>query len=945
MARPGQFLLARTNCSNDKESMLVFRSMRRRWWPTRSFLICLFGFFLGVLRPPGLPAGTLSDPEVDRYNVRIGTQTFAGLYSFTTNTLLVESAQAIQALGSDTIKMYLASDFPRQYHITLGPNITNLLTLARDEPSCRAVFNMSFRKYIAWIYPFSGWWPFDGYSASEAANEYRETYDLSKYFLTNFNNSGKTFYLGHWEGDGYLCPNGNWATNPTPTMLQGFIASLNTRQKAIDDAKRNTSFTNVNVFCYAEANRVRDAIANQPGTNLRMINSVIPYVTNLDFVSYSSYDAQDLSSADLYATLDYMESMLPTNKASVLPSERIWIGEYGWGYLTTDQQEPKTRAYIQRLLRYGRQALPSILFWEIYNNEPGRDFSLVNSNDVKVASWYLHSRFINNARLLTARFKESNRRLPTDAEFVSMASPMLDQPLPAPVVLGVTNLGATLLSASLANVFARFAQGLDGDDWASLWVCWGRQDGGTNAAAWEQSRFVAINTNFNPQTYSVLLTNLATNTTYFFRFFATNANGEAWAPVSSRCVTQTINPSQFRYRMAIGFNHYTNAEPLANFPALVDLSPALSGFSYGEFASATGGDLRFTDAGGLLPIPFEIDEWNVSGTSRIWVRVPFISGTNDMIWAYWGNPFATNLPATSTNGGAWATDHLLVWHLKESGFPYSDSAARYPALSGKAPQSTTGIIGRGCALDGVSSYLNAGSVNLGDAFTLSAWVKVDSAATNIQAVWANKAGGWTSPGFALFVNNYNTADGALRLETGDGTNGQAASTDAGAVDFGHWHLVSAAIDRAGGTARLYVDGKDRTTFNSIQNDFANQATLNLGRFTNNTFYFRGSIDEARIEPGIRSPEWILANWLAGSSSGLQPVSSAVNPAPTLSISMVEGIPALSWPASAGAFVVFMTTNLLPPTFWSPVASPPTYLGGHWEVPVNSTQARAFFRLQ
>src|ERR1051325_8922669 len=80
---------------------------------------------------------TLSDPEVDKYNVRVGTQTFAGVYKFTTNTLLVESANAIHDMGSDIIKMYIAKDYPKQYHITLPSNVTNLVTLARDEPSCR----------------------------------------------------------------------------------------------------------------------------------------------------------------------------------------------------------------------------------------------------------------------------------------------------------------------------------------------------------------------------------------------------------------------------------------------------------------------------------------------------------------------------------------------------------------------------------------------------------------------------------------------------------------------------------------------------------------------------------------------------------------------------------------------------------------------------------------
>jgi hypothetical protein len=93
----------------------------------------------------------------------------------------------------------------------------------------------------------------------------------------------------------------------------------------------------------------------------------------------------------------------------------------------------------------------------------------VDSNNVKVASWQLHQRFINNARLLTGRFKETNGRLPNDSEFVSLVSPMLDRPLPALEHVLFTNLNATLLSTSLVKVSATIAQGVYGDDFASLW--------------------------------------------------------------------------------------------------------------------------------------------------------------------------------------------------------------------------------------------------------------------------------------------------------------------------------------------------------------------------------------------------------------------------------------------------------------------------------------------
>src|ERR1700677_2185558 len=88
-----------------------------------------------------LQAGVLSNPAVDTYNMRVGTETFAGLYKFTTNTLLVETAEAMTNMGSDVIKFYMGSDTSGQSGITLTSNITNLITLARDQPSYHQVLD------------------------------------------------------------------------------------------------------------------------------------------------------------------------------------------------------------------------------------------------------------------------------------------------------------------------------------------------------------------------------------------------------------------------------------------------------------------------------------------------------------------------------------------------------------------------------------------------------------------------------------------------------------------------------------------------------------------------------------------------------------------------------------------------------------------------------------
>ena len=920
-----------------------------RLWTSGRLRIVAWWLVFGVLVSAG--AAPLSNPAVDRYNMRIGTQTFSGLYKFTTNTLLIETAQAITNFGSDTLKMEIANGYWGKYGITKDSSITSLKALVSSEPSCRQVFDMPFRNYVLWCTALSTALPDwnNGYtSTSDQNNDYREFYDLTRYLLTNYNNSGKTFYLGHWEGDGYLNVTVNgvaWATNPPPQWTSGFAAYLNNRQKAIDDAKAATTFSNVNVFGYAECNRVRDAMNNGTNNNVRMINAVIPFVTNLDYVSYSSYDMQNLSSSSVYATLDYVEAHIPTNKLSVISGERLWIGEYGWGKSQTPaQQEPTTRAYIQRLLNYPNHALPFILFWEIYDNE-GAAFCLIDTNDVKVPCWYLHQRFINSGRLMTAQFQETNARLPNNSEWLSMVSPLLDQPLPAPIPLNVSNTGSTLTTNTSATVSGSLAQGIYGDDEAGVWVFWGRQDGGTNLGAWEHSQFVGVNTNFNPVTFTSTLNNLTPNTNYFFRFYAANNQESAWAPASSFS-TATLQSSNYGSSMKIRFSGYNRGETLSNFPVLISLSTNLPGFSYKQFASGNGGDLRFADASGLMPLPYEIDEWNTNGVSYVWVEVPALSSANDFVWAYWGNPLDVTPLAFATNGAVWTPGYDLVWHLKESGFPFADSALQHPAVSGTAPTSVTGQIGRGVSFNGTSQYLNAGSVALGNAFTMSAWIKIDATATNIQPIWANKGGGWNADGFALFVDSYQTADRMLRLETGDGIGGTAAVTATGAVSFAQWHLLSATVDGSALQAHLFIDGADATQSGPVFANFNNSGPVHLAEVTNGGFHFKGVMDEARIENVVRSSNWVWAAWAnAASNSTFATVSSVTRQQPLLSLAPGTGALSLTWRASGVGFSVCIATNLAFPIAWTPITNQPAFDGATWSITFAPTNGTRFYRLQ
>ena len=487
-------------------------------------------------------AGTLSHPDVDRYNLRAGTQTFNGQYQFTTNTLLVETADVIRRMGSDVIKLYLGRDWQKQYHVPLPAHVTNLTALVRDEPSCRRIFDQDFRHYFVWAYGFTvggdAYW-LNGMTVEQRALEHAEIYALTRYLLTQYDGTGKRFYLGHWEGDWYLLPNYQTKVNPSATAIQGMRDWLNVRQQAVDEAKRDTPHGDVDVFAYAEVNRVRDAMLNGPASNQRLVNTVLPAVTNLDYASWSSYDGQDLSASELYATLNYIESKLSTNKATLIPGRRVFIGEYGWGSLDSTTQESRTRTYLRTLRQWGP---PFMLFWQVYNNEPGRAFWLIDSAGRRTPCYNLHQRYFNAARLALGEYLQRQGRLPTDAEFGALMRPVLTRPLTALLSLAVTNVGPTDLRPDTATVSCELRQGVYGEPGATVLLAWGPVDAGTNLNQWQEVSVLGVNSAFGVARFQHTLSSLQPGRDYFFRAMATNGNATAWAESTASFHTPTALP-------------------------------------------------------------------------------------------------------------------------------------------------------------------------------------------------------------------------------------------------------------------------------------------------------------------------------------------------------------------------------------------------------------------
>ena len=381
-------------------------------------LIKKYGSQAGVI-PCSLPSAfckVMPSAKFDDFNYIIGTQTFGPKYQFTKKTRLVETAEAIRDMGSTVVKFELSKRYAGQHgNVDVEiPAVNSLMTLVRDEPSHRQVFEMPFAYYVLWVHSFStsGWQ--EGLKKEEMDKEYREMYDLVSYFLKTYNGNGKTFYLGHWEGDGWL--RGTVAkendAKVTPEKVQRMAGWLNTRQRAVDDAKRDAVYRGVQVWHYTEVNHVWLAMEGRPA----LVNEVLPKTT-VDLVSYSSYDTAS-NPEKFKAALNYIESKLAPKPA--ITGRRIFVGEYGFPAcrFPPEKQDAMSRQLICAALEWG---CPLVLYWEIYNNEieNGKQsgFWMIDDKGVKQPVYDTHNEFYRWAAKHLAEISAKSGRKPSYNEF------------------------------------------------------------------------------------------------------------------------------------------------------------------------------------------------------------------------------------------------------------------------------------------------------------------------------------------------------------------------------------------------------------------------------------------------------------------------------------------------------------------------------------------------
>ncbi|NLB55762.1 MAG: DUF2341 domain-containing protein, partial [Lentisphaerae bacterium] len=301
--------------------------------------------------------------------------------------------------------------------------------------------------------------------------------------------------------------------------------------------------------------------------------------------------------------------------------------------------------------------------------------------------------------------------------------------------------------------------------------------------------------------------------------------------------------ASWQKRMPITFLGYTKSETLLNFPVLIELKETNEGvgFKYADFMSSPYNDLRFAAEDLVTPLDFEVESWNVSGVSHVWVKVPSLNSATK-IYVLWGHA-DVSLPVSSTDGSVWSEHFTGVWHLNEtSGTSVYDARGNaHPGtvMGTKVTLGVPGKIGNAFQFAGNTGYVRTELVH-GTTATISGWATRDADGM----MWAR---GQYNPDLWFYV-------GRIILNNGDSQNNPFGNQPA---NVGDWHHYVTVLDATQPKARLYVDGELASDTANYKNP---SGTPPFCISSGCGYDWSGKIDEFSTASVARSADWIWASW-------------------------------------------------------------------------------------
>ena len=198
--------------------------------------------------------------------------------------------------------------------------------------------------------------------------------------------------------------------------------------------------------------------------------------------------------------------------------------------------------------------------------------------------------------------------------------------------VSVMNQPASGITSNAATLNGDLISG-GGTNGANITFFWGLTDGGTNFGTWDNTNYIGwLATGF----FSTNITALTTNTTYYYRCYASNSFGSAWAPYTTNFTTTSGGPEPDLMQdfdlwpgAPLASGTYTNSGWIISYCGVQTNTPSAHTLPY-VCSMATGGIAYIQSPlmiDGISTISFNIRNDMAASNHTVYVETSY-DGTN-----------------------------------------------------------------------------------------------------------------------------------------------------------------------------------------------------------------------------------------------------------------------------------------------------------------------------
>lgn len=256
--------------------------------------------------------------------------------------------------------------------------------------------------------------------------------------------------------------------------------------------------------------------------------------------------------------------------------------------------------------------------------------------------------------------------------------------------------------------------------------------------------------------------------------------------------------------------------------------------------------IRFYANGGNQELPFEIETWNPTGTSSVWVKIPTVAdGDTTTIFGYYnGDKTAT------ASSDVWDDHYVLVEHFANADISMDSTGTKKGSLIGKLTTKES-TMGTGAVFSGQQKIVYDALLSGEDAFTISAVVEATKVGSYVGIATRDKNGG-TKDGDTYFLG----INGGSKKFLGR-FYGTKANKDISTAYTSGYHVLT--LTYTGTKLSLYVDGVLKTSADISGGtvDETYSTPLTLGAYSDEELMntFEGLYDEVQLSTTATSDDW------------------------------------------------------------------------------------------